>query len=55
MCEVQDLTVIKIDLCDGIECINFHTGKATAQHPISDTGTKIYMTLPVHEQRSTPA
>ena len=42
-------------LCDGIESMNSHIGTDTAQQPMPDTGTKVYMTLPVHEQRSTPA
>ena len=39
-------------LCDGIESMNSHIGTDTAQQPMPDTGTKVYMTLPVHEQRS---
>lgn len=54
MCRVQDLTVTKIDLNNGIESMDFHTGTDTPQYSIPDNGTKVCMTLPVCEQQSIP-
>ena len=55
MCKVQDLTVIKIDLCDRIKSMDFHAGTDITQYSIPDTGTKVYTNLPVEEQQSIPA
>lgn len=54
MRRLQDLTVIKTDLSEGIGSKYFHNGTDTVQYSTLDNGTHMFMTLPVCEWHSIP-